>query len=193
VSVKWAGVCLYKPGECCADEHCIQLVESDFAGKLLRLFERNPVDTGSPVTHHAVLSALRNLAIPGLQHMDDMCWFDISFTVVNIACFVFITHSKLPKVPFLVLFVYEISRKLLNRFVPNSHGRHVWCLTRTSLNVKVKGQGQQGQSFSPLKMHCNAHAANNVMQQQTGPFHRCQGVMGVHSSAACDLCLAEHL
>jgi len=49
-----------------ADEHCIHLVESDIAVKLLALLDRNPVDTGSPITHHAVLSALRNLAIPGL-------------------------------------------------------------------------------------------------------------------------------
>jgi len=34
-------------------------------------------------------------------------------------------------------------------------------------------------------MHCNVFAANNVMHQQNGPFHRCRGlgvgVMGVHS------------
>jgi len=34
---------------------------------------------------------------------------------------------------------------------------------------------------SPLTKHCNAFAANNVMQQK-GSFHRCQGVMGVHSA-----------
>jgi len=36
-----------------------------------------------------------------------------------------------------------------------------------------------------MKMHCNALAANNVMQQQqqqTGLFHRCQGVTGVYAS-----------
>ena len=49
----------------CADEHCIQLVKSGFAVKLLALLDRNPVNMGSSVTHHAVLSALRNLAIPG--------------------------------------------------------------------------------------------------------------------------------
>ena len=48
----------------------------------------------------------------------------------------------------------------------------------TSLNVKVKGQGHQGQISSPMKMHCNALAANNVMQQQTEPFRR-WGVMAV--------------
>jgi len=35
------------------------------------------------------------------------------------------------------LFVYEISREPLNRFVPNSQGRRIWPLARTSLKVKV--------------------------------------------------------
>ena len=35
-------------------------------------------------------------------------------------------------------FVCEISREPLNGFAPNSHGRRVWSLTRTSLKVKVK-------------------------------------------------------
>ena len=42
-------------------------------------------------------------------------------------------------------FLYEISRESLNGFVPNSH-RCVWSLVWTSLNVKVKGQGHQGQT-----------------------------------------------
>jgi len=50
----------------CLDDHCLQLVQSGFAVTLLALLDRNPVDIGSSVTHHAVLSALRNLAIPGL-------------------------------------------------------------------------------------------------------------------------------
>ena len=50
------------------------------------------------------------------------------------------------------LFVYEISRELLNRYVPNSHGSRVSSHTLTSLKVKVKGQGHQGQKqhFSAL-------------------------------------------
>jgi len=44
--------------------------------------------------------------------------------------------------------VYEISRELLNGFVPNSQGRLVWSLTWTSLNVKVKGQGHHGQKVA---------------------------------------------
>jgi len=35
---------------------------------------------------------------------------------------------------------YEISRKTLNGFAPNSHGRRVWSLAHSSLKVKVKGQ-----------------------------------------------------
>jgi len=35
------------------------------------------------------------------------------------------------------LFVHKISLKPLNRFAPNSHGRHVWSLAQTSLKVKV--------------------------------------------------------
>ena len=54
------------------------------------------------------------------------------------------------------MFVYEISPEPLNGFAPNSHGRHVWCLARMSLNVKVKGQGHQGQTmaFSALSVAC---------------------------------------
>jgi len=63
---------------------------------------------------------------------------------------VFTTRSELRKVPFLALsvtflFVHEISREPRNGFAPNSQGRRVWSLARTSLNVKVKGQGHQGQ------------------------------------------------
>jgi len=50
------------------------------------------------------------------------------------------------------LFVYEISRKPLNGFAPNSRGRRVWSLARMSLKVKGKGEGHQGQKrhFSAL-------------------------------------------
>jgi len=53
------------------------------------------------------------------------------------------TRSELWKVLFLApsvyvfLFVYEISRESLNGFAPNSYGRCVWSLARTSLKVKV--------------------------------------------------------
>jgi len=45
---------------------------------------------------------------------------------------------------------------------------------------EVKGQGYQGQISSPLKMHCNALAANDVMQQQMGALHHYRGMMGGH-------------
>jgi len=43
-----------------------------------------------------------------------------------------------------------------------------------SLNVKVEGQGHHQQISSPMKMDCNALAANKVMQQQMGPFCCCR-------------------
>jgi len=39
------------------------------------------------------------------------------------------------------LFVYEIYREPLNGFAPNSRGRRIWSLVRTTLKVKVKAQG----------------------------------------------------
>jgi len=44
-----------------------------------------------------------------------------------------------------VLFVNQMSQGSLNGFAPNSHRRRIWSLSGTSLNVKVKGQGHQGQ------------------------------------------------
>ena len=35
------------------------------------------------------------------------------------------------------MFLTQKSQEWLNRFAPNSQGRHVWSLARTSLNVKV--------------------------------------------------------
>ena len=57
-------------------------------------------------------------------------------------CRLITIRSEWRKVLFLApsvcgLFVYEISTERLNGFVPNSHGRHVWSLARTSLKVKV--------------------------------------------------------
>jgi len=44
----------------------------------------------------------------------------------------------------------------LNGFAPNSHGRRVWSLALTSLKVKVKDQGHQGQKrhFSAFSAAC---------------------------------------
>jgi len=57
------------------------------------------------------------------------------------------------------LFVCEISREPLNGFAPTSHGTLVWCLARTSLKVKIKGQrsrspGTRKQHFSALSAAC---------------------------------------
>jgi len=70
----------------------------------------------------------------------------------------FTACSELRKVLFLALsttflFAYEISRKPLNGFAPNSQVRRAWSPARTSLKVKVKGQGHQGQKrhfISPI-------------------------------------------
>ena len=81
------------------------------------------------------------------------------------------------------LFVHQIYREPLNGFAPNSQRRRVWSLARTSLNVKVKGQGHQGQQTRcalpspPAATEWNALAANNVMQQQSEPLRRCREVI----------------
>jgi len=46
-----------------------------------------------------------------------------------------------------------ISRELVNGFAPNLQGKSVWSLTRTSLNIKVKGQGHQGQKRARHSRH----------------------------------------
>jgi len=43
------------------------------------------------------------------------------------------------------LFVTQICQEPRYGFAPNSKGGRVWSLARTSLNVKVKDQGRQGQ------------------------------------------------
>jgi len=90
------------------------------------------------------------------------------------------------------LFVNQIFPEWLHGFAPNSQARRVWSLARTSLNVKVKGQGTKKHAMhshqppAPRQRmngpfccmtHCNALAANNVTQQQMGPFRRCQKVI----------------
>jgi len=62
-------------------------------------------------------------------------------TCVKILVALIIARGELRKVLFLALsvtflFVYKISCEPLNGFAPNSHGRRVWFLARTSLNVK---------------------------------------------------------
>ena len=45
--------------------------------------------------------------------------------------------------------VWNISRELLNGFVPNSHGSRVWSLARMSLKVKVTGD--KNSIFRPFR------------------------------------------
>ena len=49
-----------------ADSHCVLMVQNGMTKELLSLLERHPVQSGSTIIQHAVFSALRNLAIPGL-------------------------------------------------------------------------------------------------------------------------------
>ena len=66
--------------------------------------------------------------------------------------------SEVQKVLFLVLVVCgflsvsQTSPEPLNRFAPNSHGRHIWSLAWTSLKVKVTGEGHQGQKTTFLAL-----------------------------------------
>ena len=53
--------------QCISDTRCLKLVESGITETLLTLLERHSnVDDASPTLQHAVFSALRNLAIPGI-------------------------------------------------------------------------------------------------------------------------------
>jgi len=67
-------------------------------------------------------------------------------------------------------------------FASNSHGRRVWSFVRMSLNVKVKGQGHQGQNAlcthnSPAEWTIwSALVADNARKQQALRFDRWQGV-----------------
>jgi len=74
-----------------------------------------------------------------------------------------------------------ISRESLNGFAPNSQDRRVWSFARMNFNVKVKGQGDQGQKRI---LHChhpsvatewNAIAANDITHWPKGPFGSCRG------------------
>ena len=72
-------------------------------------------------------------------------------------------RSEIWKVLFLALsacdFLYEIFREPLNGFAPNSHGRRVLSLARTSLKVKV---GQKSRSPG-TKRHFSALSAGCVL------------------------------
>ena len=76
------------------------------------------------------------------------CCTSTIVTFVRLSMFLHCIYfsSELCKVLFLALsvtflFVYEISREPLNGFAPNSQGRRVWSLARTSSKVKVNFGG----------------------------------------------------
>lgn len=50
----------------CADGNCIHMVDNGIVQKLMDLLDRH-VEDGNVTVQHAALSALRNLAIPGMQ------------------------------------------------------------------------------------------------------------------------------
>ena len=80
----------------------------------------------------------------GSQSQDEKCSFFGYGTTLGSD--IFTARSELHKVLFLALsvtflFVYEILREPLNGFAPNSHGRRVWSLARTSLKVKINFGG----------------------------------------------------
>jgi len=81
------------------------------------------------------------------------------------------------------LFVNQIYQEPLNGFMPNSkiHMEDMfWSLARMSLNVKVKLTRDKPRCALPSPLAAtewNALAANNVMQQQKGPFRHCGDVI----------------
>jgi len=54
-------------------------------------------------------------------------------------------------------------------FAPNSKRRRIWSLARTSFNVKVKGQGHQGQKRSLHSHHHPAATEWNAAADETVP------------------------
>ena len=121
------------------------------------------------------------------------------------------THSKLLKVLFLVLsvifclFLCLRIKYLENRWM-DLHRIHraevlgpslsqVW-MSRSKVKVtrdkKVRYENSRQWRNGPFccMTHCNTLSANNIMQQQMGPFRRC---WGWYRQPACGLCLVKHL
>ena len=72
-----------------------------------------------------------------------------------------------------------------NGFAPNSHGRRVWSFALISLNVNVKGQGQQRQKtrcalttskHRPNTMHSLQITSRKQQTRRLRRYHRCRGV-----------------
>jgi len=76
--------------------------------------------------------------------------------------------------------------KFLNAKVKAQRSRPPGTKTRCALPSPPPRQRRNG-PFCCMT-HCNALAANNVMQQQTGPFRRCWGWFRL---PACGLCLVN--
>jgi len=72
----------------------------------------------------------------------EICWFLTKLQTK--ICWLFYG----PRCSFLFfLFVYEIYPEHLKGFAPNSQGKRVWSLARTSLNIEVKGQRSRSNEF----------------------------------------------
>jgi len=79
--------------------------------------------------------------------------------------------------------VPQIRGKWLNEFAPNSQGRRVRSLARTSLNLKVKvlrlrspgTKNALSAASPPAAYEWYGLAANNVQRQRTAPLRRCPG------------------
>jgi len=94
------------------------------------------------------------------------------------------------------LFVCEISLELLNRFAPNSKGRRAWSRAWTSLNVKVKGQGNhwQKRGFRQISRELpNGFSPNSHRRRVLSLARMSLKVKGQFWQLACVLCLEKHL
>jgi len=91
------------------------------------------------------------------------------------------------------LFVNQISREPLNGFAPNSKRRRVWSLARKGLNVKVKGQGPQGQKRAVHSYHPGSDEMERAgcKQRHSAADGTIPSLPGV-TSAVCGLRLVKH-
>jgi len=69
---------------------------------------------------------------------------------------------------------YSVSQDMLNGFAPNWHRRRVWSLARTSLKVKAKGQGHQGQKTAFFGHFSGLHAVSVWYTSLVSSFACCQ-------------------
>ena len=92
----------------------------------------------------------------------------------------------------LCLIVTQISREWLNGFAPDSQGRQVWSLNRMRFNVKVKGQGHQGQKRAQRCRHLLAayewYALAAIKQRAAAADGTIASLPGV-TSGTCAQCM----